>query len=59
MFDGNTIFYLLLQNDDVYYTVSAKDYPIAVILNVGDWVTLEYAPAEDSPLAEVISLEIK
>ena len=57
--DGNTIFYLLLQNDDAYFTVSAKDYPIAVILNVGDRVLLEYIPAEDSPLAEVISLEIR
>ena len=57
--DGNTIFYILMQNDDLYYTVSAKDYPIAVILNVGDWITLEYSPVEDSPLAKVISLKTK
>ena len=57
--DGNTIFYLRLEGGDVYYTVSAKDYPIAVILNAGDRVKLEYTAAEDSPLAEVITLEIK
>ena len=57
--DGNTVIYLQLDSGDLYYTVSAKNYPIAVILNVGDRVSMEYVPAEDSPLAEVITLEIK
>ena len=57
--DGNTVIYLQLDSGDLYYTVSAKNYPIAVILNVGDRVGMEYVPAEDSPLAEVITLEIK
>ena len=58
--DGNTVIYLrLAHNLGIYYTVSARDYPVAVILNVGDRVKLEYVPAENSPLAEVITLEIK
>ena len=57
--DGNTVIYLQLDSGDLYYTVSAKNYPIAVILNVGDRVNMEYVPAEDSPLVEVITLEIK
>ena len=57
--DGNTVIYLQLDSGDLYYTVSAKNYPIAVILNVGDRVNMEYVPTEDSPLVEVITLEIK
>ncbi len=44
--DGNTLFYLKLKDGKVYYTVSAKDYPIAAVLNVGDEITVEYAKTE-------------
>ncbi len=37
--NGNTIFYLYL-DDGAYYTLSAADYQDAVILNVGDTITL-------------------
>ena len=57
--DGNTIIYLQLEGGDVYYTVSVRDYPIAVILNVGDRVKLEYIPTENPALAEAMVLEIK
>lgn len=40
--DGNTVYYLRLQDDPHYYAVSAKDDELAVILNVGDRVTIEY-----------------
>ena len=46
--DGNTIFYLKLDGSQVYHTVSAKDYPIAAVLNVGDQVTVTYTPSEES-----------
>lgn len=55
--DGNTIFYLRLENEKVYYTVSAKDYPMAVILDVGDKVTVTYYPA-DGVLIQAETLEI-
>ena len=58
--DGNTIFYLSLNHNlAVYYTVIAKDYPTAVILNVGDLVKLEYVPVENAPLMEIVTLEMK
>lgn len=55
--DGNTIFYLQLEGADVYYTVSAKEYPITAILSTGDTVTVSYQP-QDSTLVSVEALEI-
>ena len=58
--DGNTVIYLRLSHNlGIYYTVSVKDYPVAVILNVGDRVSLEYVPVKNSPLMEVVTLEMK
>lgn len=56
--DGNTIYYLRLEKGKVYYTVSAKEYPLAVILDVGDSVDISYAPSEKM-LVEAEELEIK
>lgn len=41
---GNTYYYLKLE--DKYYVVSAADYPMAVILNVGDSVLVKYEATE-------------
>ena len=59
--NGNTIFYLLLkEQDDCYYTVSAKDYPIAAILDAGDQVTLAFVPSEEIlRQAEVVDYKMK
>ena len=43
--DGNTIFYFAL-GGDVYYAVSAQSCQQAVIINVGDTVTITYLPGE-------------
>ena len=56
--DGNTIFYLRLAGEENYYTVSAKDYPLAVILDTGDRVSISYYEAE-GPLIEAEKLEIQ
>ena len=48
--EGNTVFYLQLEGEDVYYTISASDSPAAVILNVGDRVTVTYIPGEEEIL---------
>ena len=40
--DGNSYYFLRLENDEVFYAVSAADSPLAVILNVGDQVTITY-----------------
>jgi len=43
---GNTVFYFRLDSvKDKYFTVSAKDYPTAVIIDVGDEVTFKYIPS--------------
>lgn len=57
--DGNTFFYIRLEEGDGYYAVSAKDYPEVIILNVGDTVAeIEYANT-DSVIKEAVSLKIK
>ena len=44
---GNTVYYFRLdQEKDKYFTVNAKDYPLAVILDEGDTVTLKYIAAD-------------
>ena len=55
--DGNTIFYFQLEGANVYYTVSAKDYPITAILNIGDTITVSYQP-QDSALVAVEDLDV-
>ena len=41
--DGNSYYFLRLEDDTTFYAVSAADSPLAVILNVGDPVTITYA----------------
>lgn len=56
--DGNTIFYFKLEGEEVYYTISAKAYPIAAILNVGDEIVVTYVP-QDAVLLDAKTLEVK
>lgn len=56
--DGNTIFYFKLEGEEVYYTISAKAYPIAAILNVGDEIAVTYVP-QDAVLLDAKTLEVK
>lgn len=43
--DGNTYYFLRLEGEDVFYSLSVSDNNVAVLLNVGDAVTVEHAPA--------------
>ena len=56
--DGNTVYFIRLEKGKAYYMVSAKDYPEAVILDVGDDVTVTHYPTEDE-LIEAVSFEMK
>jgi len=48
--DGNTYYFIRLDQDDTFYSISASGNPTAVILNVGDRVTIEHMPQnEDTP----------
>lgn len=53
---GNTVYYLRLENDPTYYTVSASEHPDAVILNVGQTVTLEIDTASTGAIKGVLDL---
>lgn len=47
--ESNSYYYLQLEGADVYYALSAAQFPVVVILNVGDVVTLDHAPQTDPP----------
>ena len=49
--EGNTWYYLRLQDGAVYYAISAADDKNAVILSVGDTVTVTFAEGEDRILS--------
>lgn len=40
--DGNSYYFLRLEGGETFYAVSATENPLAVILNVGDQVTISY-----------------
>ncbi|OUN25160.1 hypothetical protein [Pseudoflavonifractor sp. An85] len=46
--DGNTYYYVRLEGEQVFYSLSARDNQSAVILNVGDQVTIEHQVLEDA-----------
>ena len=45
--NGNTYYYVRLEEESVFYSLSAVENPTAVILNVGDQVTIEHEMAEN------------
>ncbi len=44
--DGDSYYFLRLEGGDAFYTVSAAENPLAVILNTGDRVTIAYQTGE-------------
>ena len=48
--DGNSYYFFRLTDSDVFYAVSASDSPLAVILNVGDQVTITYTEGANSSI---------
>ena len=53
--DGTTYYYVSLTDGDGYYRVSAAECEIAVILNAGDKVTVQYSKS-DGKIQEAVSL---
>lgn len=51
--DGNSYYFIQLIGGDVFYSVSAAEHPLAVILSKGDQVSITYRPGEDSILEGV------
>ena len=48
--DGNTVYFIRLAGSDLFYSISAVDQQLAVILNEGDRVAVTYRPGEGSIL---------
>lgn len=57
--DGNTYYFVRLDGEEVFYSLSAAKNQLAVILNVGDKVTIEHAATESgSSILDGYSLTI-
>lgn len=52
--DGNSYYFIRLKGEQVFYSVSAAANPLAVILNVGDSVTIEHAPAVEGYVSDIL-----
>lgn len=48
--DGNTYYFIRLDASKIFYSVSAEDNALAVILNVGDKVTITYKSGKNSSI---------
>ena len=49
--NGDTFYFIRLADGKVYYTINAREYPLAVILNTGDRVTITYTQDEGDILS--------
>ena len=59
--EGSTYYFLRLEGGEVYYAVSASENPVAVLLNLGDKVTIGHAVQageEDASILSAYSLAI-
>lgn len=56
--DGNTVYYIKLDEDNRYFTISAADAPMAVILDVGDRVEISCAANDNNAIAAAASLTV-
>ena len=52
--DGNSYYFLRLEDETCFYTLSASSYPIVVILNVGDTVKIEHQISDASTDASIL-----
>lgn len=52
--DGNTYYFLRLENEAFFYSVSAKENPVAVTLNVGDRITIDHAPLMEGETTSIL-----
>lgn len=48
--DGNSYYFLRLEGADTFYAVSAAENPLAVILNVGDRITITYTTGSEGSI---------
>ncbi len=54
--DGNSWYYIQINNEDAYYTISAAEYKNIVTLNPGDEISIIFEASEDK-LKKIVSME--
>lgn len=52
--DGTTYYFVRLEGEDAFYSVSAVQNPVAVLLNVGDQVTIDHAPDSGNSTSSIL-----
>ena len=52
--DGNSYYFIQLEGESTYYALSAAQNPLAVILNVGDAVTIQHTPAVEGESTSIL-----
>ena len=57
--DGNTVYFLRLDDGSEWYSASASDVPMMVLLNLGDTVTLGCYDAAGGIAQTIYSVEVK
>lgn len=53
--EGNTYYFLRLEGDDMFYSISAAQSELAVILNVGDTVTIDHEMIDENSTSSILS----
>ena len=53
--DGSTYYFVRLEGGEVYYAVSASENPVAVLLDVGDQVTIGHAAQDGEGTSSILS----
>ncbi len=54
--DGNSVYYISLENDEAYFTIKASDEQSVVILNVGDTVRISYEEKTEKGISEAVGI---
>ncbi len=56
--DGNSFYYMQIDNSDEYYSISAAENESAIILNPGDMVRITYSGSDGSKIFRILTLEL-
>lgn len=54
--DGNSVYFISLENDAAYFTIKASDEQNVVILNVGDTVRISYEEKVQNGISEAVAI---
>ncbi len=52
--DGTTYYFIRLEGEQVYYSLSAAENPVAVLLNVGDEVTIQHNASAEGETSSIL-----